>query len=108
MTEARRLFENLREAVCLELPQGLLAELAHILPSEWEWTHDGEGLLVRAERSREAEGHVWRVIRFLSYRPLLVLRVTEVPARLDFELVTCRDDGAGFRLLIQLNEPFGG
>lgn len=95
------LFQALARELRLERSQGLDIEAHHILPSGWTLECRPDGYVFIGPRSHDWEDTVWRIVRFLAYTSLITLRESSVDDAVEYELVSCMEDGTGFRAVFR-------
>lgn len=103
---SNELFESLARQVRVERNQGLDIEAHHILPSDWTLERRPDGYQFTGPRSRDWEATVWKLVRFLAYTSLIALRRSSVDDAFEYELVTCMENGTGFRAVFR-SRPAG-
>ena len=101
MTMSHELFQALARELRLERSQGLDVEAQHILPSGWTLECRPDGYQFIGPRSHDWEGTVWKIVRFLAYTSLITLRESSVDDAVEYELVTCMENGTGFRAVFR-------
>ena len=103
---SNELFESLARQVRFEPSQGLDVDAQHILPSGWTLECRPDGYQFIGPRSHDWEDTVWKIVRFLAYTSLITLRESSVDDAFEYELVTCMENGTGFRAVFR-SRPAG-
>jgi hypothetical protein len=101
MTKAHEIFLGLAARMKLERSQGLDFEARHILPPDWSLEYRADGYVFTGPFSDAWEDVVWQLVRFLSYKSVIALSRSGARDHLECELITCMDDGTGFRAVFR-------
>lgn len=101
MSESQILFRALAQKMAFERNQGLDYEAHHRLPPGWRLEERADGYVFVGVWSEDWENVVWRLVRFLSYKSVIALYRSGVGKIREYELVTCTEDGRGFRAVFR-------
>ena len=101
MNKSHELFQELSRKMVFERNQGLDFEARRVVPSGWTLECHEDGYTFIGSWSDEWEITVWRLVQFLSYKATLALRCSGVGDNMEYELVTCMEEGTGFRAVFR-------
>ncbi len=104
MRLAQPLFAQLASGARLARCQGLDVEVAHWLPAEWKVEYREWGYVSTAPTEDGFDDQVWRLARFLAYASLTAVRRVEPRQGVGYEMVSCMEDGSGFRVVFRVGE----
>ena len=103
--KVHEVFEGVARTVTLERNQGLDFEARRVLPSGWRLECREDGYVFAGPWSDDWENAVWKLVRFLAYKSMIVIRRSGVGSTMEYDLVTCMESGTGFRAVFRSFPP---
>lgn len=85
--------------------QGVDVELRHILPENWTVEFQDDSYIVRVPEMEGWKREMWRIVEFLSYDALAVLRRIDPSSESRrYEFISASKSGLAFRMLFLLTQ----